>query len=104
MRDINGVVHPEIGMGATLHVGSDSYPYTIQRISASGKTLWASKDDFRRTDKNGYGGLQEYEYTTVEDKNPGRFSLRRDGYWRPAGGNCTILSIGYRRAYRDPYF
>lgn len=97
---------PQVGDGITLAVGSDRYPGTIVRVSATGKTFWYTKDDFRRTDSNGYGGHQEYEYIIDPEGTEYRaFQKRRKGVivgWQSEGG--SPIGLGGRRAYQDPHF
>lgn len=93
---------PKVGDGATLQIGSDSYPCTIIRISPSGKTLSLQRDSYRRTDSNGQSESQEYEF----GRNPNgeifqaRFSSKRER-WESKG---RPVSLNGRRAYFDPSF
>jgi hypothetical protein len=74
---------PEVGMGATLQIGSDRYAYTVERVSETGKTLWAVDDG---------SGAQS------------RFSLRANGRWGQAKCKGVYLYLGVKENYRDPSF
>lgn len=89
---------PEIGAGATLHVGSDSYPYTVIRKTA--KTVTLRADSFKQTDSNGISESQSYEYSADPT---GRVVVAR---WTKRGwqANGTPVSMTGRRAYLDPSF
>lgn len=101
---------PTVGMGATISVGSDSYPYTIHRVD--GKSVWASQDEFKRIDKNDYYAEQQvYKYSNTNHNKPDawkEYVLRKNGRYvlRGKGLNeySVTLHIGYRRAYQDPSF
>jgi len=93
---------PTVGMGATLQIGSDSYPYTIVKISRSGHCITASRDHYRRTDGNGQSELQTYEYTSDPNGVTDTFYRCKDGRYRQNARH--LLYIGARRAYRDPSF
>lgn len=102
-------VVPEVGMGATMGVGSDCYPYTIHKVE--GQTLWASEDEYERTDSNGaYTENQDYRYWNNNEKNEKmwrQFTLRKNGRWVRRGSDMhtgSRLSIGHRKAYRSPHF
>lgn len=96
------------GDGATYSINGDSYPYTVRKVSESGKTVWASEDDFKgKPGANSLYETDDYEGVFVprdlpEDKWV-KFTLRRDGSWRKVGTNYVFLSKG-RRFRRDPSF
>lgn len=96
---------PEVGMGATLYSYSDRYAYTIIRVSANGKSLWATLDKAIRIDENGMSDSQSYRYETIENSHEELFTLRKDGRWHKGttlGG--LVLGIGHRDAYHDYSF
>jgi len=98
---------PEVGMGATEQVGSDRYPYTIQEVNRGGQELVLTMDDFIRTDSNGLSESQEYTYVEQKDGIRRVFTRRKDGRYRLKGTPSTwggALTVGVRRAYRDPSF
>lgn len=97
---------PEVGMGATHRVGSDSYPYTIVEV-VSDKKIIVQQDAARRTDSNGLSESQEYEYTRNPDSPKIVVTKRKDGRWRRQGESITstmTFSLGVRRMYQDPSF
>ena len=103
--------HVVIGMGVTERIGSDSYPGTVSRASETQKTIWFVRDEYKRTDDNGYGGTQEYEYRArpiaynheglATNEHMARWSNAKQRY--VVSGGRTALSKG-RRAYFDPSF
>lgn len=98
---------PEVGMGVTLMVGSDRYPYTIAKISKNGKTIWVTPDAYAPTEKHDYFGHQDYTYTTNTERPSQIFTLRKNGRWVEKGSNLHNgcgLHIGHREAYQDPSF
>lgn len=95
----------KIGDGASYNIGSDSYPMTIRKVSSSGKTVWATSDRFKG--KPGANSYANYEkigaFIPQENADLKRFSLRKDGKFRPVGS--TVGSLTYGRSYRqDPHF
>lgn len=100
---------PVPGMGATKTVGSDSYPYTVHKVSASGKTLWASADEHWVVQPCNPRDVV-YEFTNSNETSPGRwetFTLRKNGRWLPKGvdmHSTGALHIGNRSFYQDPSF
>lgn len=91
---------PEVGMGATLCWWSDRDPYTIIKVSASGKTFWMQADNYKRIDNNYMSEIQDYEYTP----NPNgvvrcvRLTVRG---WQ---SNGQYVAVGHRRRYYDYSF
>jgi len=99
------IIKPEIGMGATIGVGSDSYPYTIHKVED--KKLWASEDN--ATMKPGLDIYhQDYNYSNDNINKPENwslFTLRKDGEWHHGNSlKGRVLYIGHRRFYQDPSF
>ena len=97
---------PTVGMGATLCVGSDRYPYTIVEIIGS-KTIVVQADEFRRTDSRGaFTEQQEYSFTRNPFASKLTFTLRKDGRWHRRGESMkgSPLLVGWRAAYQDPHF
>jgi hypothetical protein len=98
----------EVGDGASFGYGGDAYPLTVRRVSASGKTLWCSRDEFTATP-----GVNSYEearkvgtFLTTDDPPESwtKFTKRQDGHFRRVGcKNYGTLALG--RTYRqDPHF
>jgi len=103
---------PEVGMGATLYVGSDCYPYTIvevqrNRITSKAQILTMRRDRATRTDANGLSESQDYEYERDDSGSVAIVRRRKDGSWRverSRGVGTGYVTIGTRRMYRDPSF
>lgn len=91
---------PELGMGATIQVGSDSYPGTIIQITRNGKRIVVQEDLATRTDSNGMSECQEYTYQPNPNGAIHIATLRKDGRYRITGCK-TPISIGFRRKYYD---
>lgn len=97
-------IMPEVGMGATMGVGSDSYPYTIVQVSKTGKSFKMVRDIATAVSGSGHDGSAVYEYArdpsaTIESAVMVR--LDHKGRWRQAG---APVGIGFRRYYQDPHF
>ena len=92
--------NPEPGMPATMHLGSDSYPYTITRVGKG--RVWAKRDKVRAL-KGNEGENQRYLYLTDASAPEEMFawSEKHQGYGK---GKSSRLYIGRRRAYSDPSF
>jgi hypothetical protein len=89
-----------IGEGATVSIGSDSYPYTIIDVSESGKTIYLREDKVERTDSNGMSEIQEYKYSPNLEGQEIKATKRKNGAWKTTGDN-RLVSIGVRRRYYD---
>lgn len=100
---------PVVGMGATISVGSDRYPYTVCEVITENRIL-IQADDYRRTDKNGVSESQEYEYTPQPDSLRIEIKRRKDprylNAWFGKGGkkNGERYYVGSRRCFQDPSF
>ena len=97
------VVH--VGDGATEGVGSDCYPYTIVEIKSDRRVV-VQRDNYKRTDKNGFSESQEYEYSPCPEAAKIVVTLRKNGRWVKVGqsSNYGGFYLGNRRAYQDPCF
>ena len=76
---------PKVGDGATICVGSDRYPCTINRIVSRGpgrSVVWIQRD----------GTTRQH-----------RVSLRQDGKWRESKTDLLVY-LGERELYLDPHF
>lgn len=102
--DDKPVYMPKVGDPATYGIGSDSYPYTIVSVSASGKTITARRDQSIAAEGHDYYGSQKYNYFANPNAQPEKFTLRKCGSFRPSGSSCGYLSVGHRRHYSDPHF
>ncbi len=93
---------PEVGMGCTIGIGSDSYAATVISISPSGHQLTVQHDKATRTDNNGMSGSQVYEYERDPNGSTMKFTLRKNGRYQGAGRNyCYYLVLGKRKAHID---
>lgn len=106
-------IEPEVGMGATLCLWSDSHAYTITDVirfksgknAGAIKAVIAQRDIAKRIDKNGMSESQDYEYTFDPTAKGTVFTLRKNGRYLAEGGDGgTRLAIGFRREYYDYSF
>jgi len=96
-------IEPEVGMGATLSIGSDCYPATIIETNKT-KTKIIIQQDLQEIDEGyDYYSNQVYKFIRNPDGEKRTFTLRKNGYWMEMNGR-QILSIGHKRAYQDPSF
>jgi len=94
-----------VGDGATYHIGSDKYPYTVVGIMTA-KRLRVCRDHAVRTDKNGLSEIQTWEYSSNENSNCYVITLRKNGFWYRMGESSKggFFTIGKREMYQDPSF
>ncbi len=85
-------VKPFVGMGATISIGSDSYPATVLTVSKSGKKITIQRDAVAKD-----GSFSPDLAGHVEDA---RFV---GNHWQLAGG-YTFVHLGARRYHMDPGF
>lgn len=96
---------PSVGDGITFHAGSDSYPYTIIEVSASGKKITVQRDRSVRTDSNDYSEEQVWENTPDPEGRVEYLSYRKDGYFHSVGASMewwNRWTMG-RCRYWDPH-
>lgn len=103
--------YPEVGDGCSCGNGGDSYPYTVRRVSPSGKTIWVSRDTYKV--KPGKGAPYEegpkdcwFFPQDVPDTQWTCFKLKKDGRFRESGKTYRgqpSLCFG-RRFSQDPHF
>lgn len=115
-RHMENMMDITIGMGATMCVGSDRYPFTVmQTEEIKGKMhVVLQADSYKRIDKNGLSEDQDWAYET----NPnGRMVVLRQtekaweeiiknpqtGRWKKTKGSAHYY-LGQREAYQDPCF
>lgn len=94
--DQNTEPKPEVGMGATMAVGSDQYAATIIAVERNGRVVYAMKDwiiEDRTRDHS------EYDPRDCE-----KFTLRGDTSYRKVNSRYGRLYIGERNDYRDPSY
>jgi len=99
----NERIIPEVGMGCTECLYSDSHAGTISRISPSGKTVWFKRNIAKVVKGSCHDGSAEYEYSEDENAYETKATLRKNGQFRVSGTN-SFLAIGHRREYYDPSF
>lgn len=94
-------VRPTVGDGATMYVGSDCYPYTVVKVSPSGKTIEMREDHYRIVSGDGsfQRGIPEISYSPQPNAVPLTVRYTNRG-WRWRG---SPVSVGFRRYYRDPH-
>lgn len=96
----------KIGDGATYHIGSDRYPYTVVQI-VSPKKIHLKPDHYERIDNNGISENQEYKYIPNPNAQSIVVSLRKDGRWRRQGESLKAGFYSFnqgRNAYQDPSY
>lgn len=94
---------PSVGTGATIHIGSDSYPATLIQVTQNGKRIVLQDDEATRIDNNGMSESQEYTYQPNPNGAIHIATLRKDGRYRLMGEKIPV-SIGFRRKYYDYSF
>ena len=100
--NVNTVIDPEIGMGATVCYWSDRHAGTI--IEVSKNCVLVQHDKAIRTDSNGMSDMQTYSYERNPQGQVMEFTLRKNGRWIQRGSdmkNGVSLVIGHRREYYD---
>lgn len=102
--DLRPFVAPEVGMGCTYSIGSDSYAATIIAVTHKGKKIAIQFDDDRLISGSIESESQTYEYVPNPRGEVKHATLRPDGAFREVGTNYTRVSIGARRSHRDPSF
>ena len=92
---------PEIGMGVTELCYSDRHPYTVVSILGERK-IKVQADTAKRTDDNGFGEPQQYDYTPNNEAPILTLRLNKFGRWKEAGqpDGWTYL-IGRREEFYD---
>jgi len=90
---------PEVGMGATMAVGSDRYAYTIVEVSESGKTVKIQGDI--TINEGDYFGTQKWVCTPNLEGPIKTARLSKSGYYLVGG---SFVFMGFRDHYQDPSF
>lgn len=93
-------IMPEVGMGATIAIGSDRHAATIIQVLQHGKKIVVQEDIATRTDKNGMSECQTYTYEPNLNGSVSIATKRKDGRYRIVGGK-TPITVGYRNKYYD---
>jgi len=96
-----GRVVPEIGMGATISVGSDCYPYTVVAIAPDYSWIDVTKDSTTPAPEFDFYGNQNYMYASNLNGQRIRHKLSTRG---KRAGRYNTIYVGNRRFYQDPCF
>lgn len=91
---------PQVGMGATLVMWTDTHAYTITRVSKSGKSFWMKQDKAIRIDDNGMSDCQEYRYEPQPEMPEEMVRMTKRG-WMHDG---MFVRVGQRSEYYDYSF
>lgn len=94
---------PEVGTGATLLRWTDRQAATVIAVSRSGHEVMVQHDKATRTDSNGMSDAQSYEFERDLNGRTEKYTRRKDGTYREAGGNGRAL-FGHRAHYHDYSF
>jgi hypothetical protein len=97
------ILAPEIGMGATNAVGSDSYPYEIVWVSKSKKQIKVRRMNHTLVSGNEQDGSAEYSYSSDVKAEEHLLRLTARGGWKPKEYR-TLFWIGTARYRQDPSF
>ena len=104
------MTHIEVGMGATIGVGSDCYPATIIEVEWNGDGI-AKAIAVQRDTAHCIGGewpYLEYEYHPNPKGAIEYYSLRKTGIYKRKGWPLRspggTIGVGHRRYYQDPSF
>jgi len=117
----NQILELEVGMGATLSAGSDSYPYTVVAITGKkgNRSIKLTRDNYKADENHDftYGGRQSYQYEEnpegqiewVQEKNRVHSNTYRTSVVNKVTGRLNkydygAMHFGKRRYYRDPSF
>lgn len=106
MQIFSNTITPEIGMGATICVGSDRYAGTIVNVNKTGKTIHFQYDDSYVVFGNIYSGDVRYTYTRNPHASIVVFTLRKNGRYKEKGASMNSgrsLIVGIRDEYCDPH-
>lgn len=104
----------KIGMGATIHIGSDATAGTVIAIHGA-NIVEIQEDETTRVDQNGMSDAQSYQYRADPEGRIWTFKLSDDraqayevmetapGRYRKTGHSAR-LGLGHRRAFYDYSF
>lgn len=105
-------VKPEVGMGATMFVGSDCYAMIVTKVHSSKNVEVAHVPDEYldrfSVDENGVMRLsEELALKIYNNFGSEKFSKRKNGRWLPKGASLWstgAVRFGHAENYRDPSF
>lgn len=104
---------PTKGMGASAGAGSDSYPYTVVKVSKNGRKIWVTEDTATPTKDYDYYNNQVHTFKTNwptegAEEECACYTLRKSGNWIAKGAPIKAtwcgIGLGFRRKYSDPSF
>lgn len=90
------------GLGATVQIGSDSYPYTVVKVSKNESKITLQRDKSFRKDNNGVSESQDYLFVIDQSGEIENAFKRKDGYYLK-NSNCKV-TLGIRKRHNDPSF
>lgn len=96
-----------VGDGAHSYFNGDSYPYTIRRVSPSGKRVWASRDDHKPLESVMYkeGNIKcEFIQRDVPDTEWAVFYLNKHGSWKELKSRGGFTLYPGREYSQNPCF
>lgn len=95
---------PAVGMGITVAINGDSYPYTIQSVSESGHQFYATRDRFigaKNVDQSYSEGDKTGLFIPDPEGASRKFTRKCGGRYGVAGSSCYFVYEG--RSYaQDP--
>lgn len=94
---------PEIGMGATIKIGTDSIPVTIIDVSLNKNKITLQEDKSNRLDNNGISDLQSYSYESDMNGIIYYAYLHKNNNYYLSKSKQRV-SLGVRRKYYDYSF
>src|SRR5258706_5369840 len=98
---------PVANTGGYQPIGSDRYPITITWVSSDLKKIKFRRAKYERTDKNGFGGDQEYMFWDDTTAPEVEAKLCKNNHYYTKGGITSgqrIVPTGIYSAYQDPSF
>lgn len=96
-------MNPEIGMGATIVIGTDCRPATIIFISLNKKKILLQEDKCLRLDSNGMDENQSYSYESDPNGTKYFAYLHKNNLYYLSRAKQKII-LNYRRRYYDYSF
>ena len=96
---------PEIGMGVTEYLWSDSHAYEIVEVIDDRHIVIRALRAVMKPGTDWYD--QDYNYFSDPSERLKKLFLTSKGVWRERIGRClgdTKFGIGVAREYRDPSF
>lgn len=88
--------------GATLSIGSDSYPYTIIKMNAQGTRATLQEDNYKVLDD--YLVQEKIEYKRNSNGRLVQVYKNKHGIWKVSKCNSYCVNMKSRRFYQDPSF